>query len=93
MGPIDASWHILNFFGPALGMGLLAPLLAKLLWRHALRGASLARLCGWVSVACTTAAIVGLAMFGHDGKMATYAAMVLVCSLTLWWVGFSSGPR
>ena len=93
MGPIDAFWHLLNFFGPALGLGLLAPLMAKLLWRHALKSVSWAKLCAWVSIACAVVAITGLIVFGHDGKMATYAAMVLVCTLTLWLVGFMSTSR
>jgi hypothetical protein len=35
----------------------------------------------------------GLAWFGRDGKMATYAGMVLACALTLWWRGFGPGRR
>ena len=29
-----------------------------------------------------------LVIFESDGKMATYAAMVVACALALWWVGF-----
>ena len=90
LGPIDAVWHVLNFFAPALGLGLLASLLAKLLWRDALHGVRWRRLSGWTSLACAGASIGGLIATGHDGAMATYAAMVLVCALTLWTVGF--GP-
>ena len=32
--------------------------------------------------------ILGLVIFEHDGKMATYTAMVVACALALWWVGF-----
>ena len=90
MGPIDAIWHLLNFFGPALGLGLIAPLLVKLLWRHALKGVSWSRLCAWVSASCALVLLAGLIAFGHDGKMATYAAMVAVSALALWWAGFAS---
>jgi hypothetical protein len=46
---------------------------------------------GLWATACSAAVLVaGLVVFGHDGKMATYAAMVGVCALALWWVGF--GP-
>ena len=93
MGPIDAFWHLLNFFGPALGLGLLGPLLAKLLWRRALQNVSWRRMWLRVSSACAVVSIAGLVMFGHDGKMATYAGMVLASALTLWWVGFASKPR
>jgi hypothetical protein len=90
LGPVDAFWHLLNFFAPALGVGLLASGLAKLLWRRELKGVAWMRLAGWAAAACAAVLIAGLVAFGHDGKMATYAAMVTVCALTLWWVGF--GP-
>ena len=90
MGPIDAFWHLLNFFAPAVGVGLLAGGLAKLLWRRELKAVAWMRLAGWAAVASAAVLVVGLVVFGHDGKMATYAAMVTVCALTLWWVGF--GP-
>ena len=47
MGPIDALWHLLNFFAPAFGVGVLTALMAKLLWRRSLRSASLQRLGAW----------------------------------------------
>jgi len=90
VGPIDAFWHLLNFFAPAVGVGLLAGALAKLLWRRELKGVAWMRLAGWAAVASAAVLVAGLVVFGHDGKMATYAAMVTVCALTLWWVGF--GP-
>jgi hypothetical protein len=93
LGPIDAFWHLLNFFAPAIGLSLVAPALAKLLWRHALMTVAWWRLVVRVFVACAVVAIAGLVVFGHDGKMATYAAMVAVCALTLWWFGFASKSR
>jgi len=89
LGPIDAFWHLLNFFAPAAGVGLLASGLAKLLWRRELNGVAWMRLAGWAAAASAAVLIAGLVIFGHDGKMATYTAMVVVCALTLWWVGFS----
>jgi hypothetical protein len=88
MGPLDATWHLLNFFAPALGIGLIAPALAKLLWRAELRGVALARLSVAATLACTVALLAGLIGFGHDGKTATYGAMVLAAALALWWAGF-----
>jgi hypothetical protein len=82
---------LLNFFAPAIGMGLIAPTLAKLLWRRALAGVSWKRLVGWAMVACAAVLVAGLVVFGHDGKMATYGAMVLACALTLWGLGFGVG--
>ena len=93
MGPIDLLWHVLNFFAPAVGMGLIAPTLAKLLWRRGLAGVRWTRLAAGVAAASAAVLLVGLIVFGRDGKMATYAAMVLACALTLWWFGFGVGRR
>jgi hypothetical protein len=79
---------VLNFFGPALGMGLIAPALAKGLWRQALRGVAWRALAGWTAGACALVSLAGLAVFGHDGRMATYAALVLAAAAALWWRGF-----
>ena len=44
MGPLDAFWHLLNFFLPALWVAVLAAAAAKLLWRRALAAVSWRRL-------------------------------------------------
>ena len=88
MGPLDATWHLLNFFAPALGMGLIAPSLCKLLWRGTLRGVPWLRLAGWTTAASAVALVGGLVVFGRDGKMATYGAVAVATALALWWCGF-----
>ena len=93
LSPLDAVWHLLNFFAPALGVGLLAAALAKLLWRRELAGVRWLRLGGWGAVGGAAALVAGLVVFGHDGKMATYAALVGICALALWWIGFGPGRR
>jgi len=90
LGPIDALWHLLNFFAPAFGVGLLTSAFAKLLWRRELKSARWGRLALWATSGCALVLVAGLVVFGHDGKMATYAAMTVACGLTLWVVGF--GP-
>ncbi len=88
MGPLDGLWHLLNFFAPALFVGAASAALAKLVWRRSLAGVRWRRLAAW---GCTASALTlagGLWWFGRDGRMATYAAMVLVCALALWWAGF-----
>ena len=91
MGPIDALWHLLNFFAPAFGVGVLTALMAKLLWSRSLKSASLKRLSAWAISGSALALLAGLIVFGSDGKMLTYGAMVLACALSVWWDGF--GPR
>jgi hypothetical protein len=93
LGPIDAIWHLLNFFAPAIGVGLLASWFAKLLWRRELNGVGWQRLMAWASAANALVLAAGLIAFGQDGKMATYAAMVGICALTLWCVGFGMRRR
>ena len=93
LGTLDAIWHLLNLFGPAAGLALITPALAKLLWRRDLKSAGWARLAFWVFGACALVTVAGLVVFGHDGKMATYAAMVGACALAVWWVGFVSKSR
>ncbi|MDO8418950.1 MAG: hypothetical protein Q7S90_02845 [Rubrivivax sp.] len=91
MGPLDALWHLTNLFVPALALGALAAALAKLLWRRDLAGVRWLRLAGPACAACALVTLAGLVLFGRDGKMATYGAMVAACAVTLWWWGF--GPK
>ena len=93
MGPMDAFWHVANLFLPALGLGALAAALAKLFWRRELAAVAWTRLAGPACAACAAVVLAGLLLLGQDGKMATYAAMVAACALTLWWRGFGPGRR
>ncbi len=93
MGPLDAANHLLNLFLPALALGGLSAALAKLLWRRDLAGHSWARLAWPCAAVAAAASLVGLLLFGRDGRMATYAAMVLATAITLWWRGFGPGRR
>lgn len=91
MGPLDALNHLLNLFLVPLALGALAPALAKLLWRRELAGVSWRRMAAPACIACAAVVVAGLIVFGRDGKMATYGAMVAVCAVTLWWRGFGPG--
>jgi uncharacterized membrane protein len=88
MGPLDAIWHALNFFAPALGMAVLAASAAKLLWRRDLAAVPWLRLAMSAASAGVVVLIGGLVVFGRDGKMATYAALVVAAALALWLAGF-----
>ncbi len=83
----------MNLFVPALALGALAPALAKLLWRSALAARSWWGL-AWPAAALNTLLTAGgLAWTGQDGRIATYAAMVVATALTLWWRGFGPSRR
>lgn len=88
MGAIDLFWHLANLFAVSLLFGLVAASGAKLLWRRALASVAWLRLalaCGGAAMVVTVA---GLAVFGRDGRMATYALMVPAGALALAWAGF-----
>jgi hypothetical protein len=87
LSPLDALWHLLNFLAPAIVVGGLASLLAKLVFRRDLKRAGWLRLWLWAAVCSALVLLAGLVVFGHDGKLATYAAMVAACAASLWWVG------
>jgi hypothetical protein len=86
---IGALWHLLNFGAPAVVIGLFASLIAKLLWRRDMAGASIFRLWGWSAGLALAAALACLVVFGRDGKIAGYTAMVLASAGGLWWAGFA----
>ena len=93
MGPLDVLMHLGNLFVPALALAVLTAALAKLLWRRELAPVSFRRLALPAALACAVVTAAGLVVFGRDGKMATYAGMVLACAFTLWWRGFGPGRR
>lgn len=84
---VDAFFHWANFFAPAVFVGVAVPLLARLVWRGELKVPSLRSAMGWASAASALALLGGLLVFGRDGKMATYGAMLLACALSLWYRG------
>lgn len=80
----------MNFFAPALVVGGLAALFVKVLWRRELLGVRWLRLALWGSGGAAAMLVAGLLAFGRDGKMATYAAMVLACAASLGWAAFGA---
>lgn len=84
MGPLDILNHLLNFVAPATFVALLLVLGGRLL------GAKGGALAGWrqwavVFVVGLVVLAAGLALWGRDGKMLTYAALV-VATATCQWV-------
>lgn len=90
MGPLDAVWHLLNFFGPAFGVGCIGALIAKLVWRAPLRTTSVVRLAAWSTGAAALGLVAALVVFGRDGRMTGYALLVVCAALGLWWAAFGT---
>jgi hypothetical protein len=93
MGPLDALWHFLALFFPALATGVIAAGAAKWLWRRELTHISWRRLSAWPSAAGSLVLLGGLLVSGRDGRMSTYALMVAAAALALWWAGFAPRRR
>ncbi|HEX5804794.1 MAG TPA: hypothetical protein VFY31_00430 [Macromonas sp.] len=81
--------HLANFVWPAVTVaGLLA--CAVLLRQGGRKGqplqARFGRVWGGLALAGVAVLLAGLVVFNHDGKMLTYAALVLVQgTLAAWW--------
>ena len=77
--------HLLNFVAPALFVGVLVAAIAPLLMKKARPHHSWLTQSAINSGAGLLVLLAGLLVFGRDGKMATYAAMVLVCASSQWF--------
>ena len=85
MGPLDLLNHLLNFVAPAVCVGLFVALVAPVMYRKTPMSRSLRAQAVINVVAGLMALLVGLMFFGRDGKMVSYAAMVLACTASQWW--------
>jgi hypothetical protein len=74
--------HLFNFVLPALVMAVFMPLAGR--WVMGSRHPRLARRILWHALAGVAVLAVGLVLQGHDGTMATYAALVLVAAALEW---------
>jgi hypothetical protein len=83
---LDLLDHLLNFVAPAFAVGFLCALLGRLTLRQS------GKLRAWwaqgaVNFLVGVAVLVtGLIAFGQDGRMATYAALVVACGTSQWIV-------
>lgn len=91
MGFLDAFNHLLNFLLPALAVAAIAAGLAKGLWRRELATVRWRRLWEGAALANLAVLLLGLLLFGRDGRMSVYLSMVAVTALALWWRGFGPG--
>ena len=84
MGPTDLLIHLLNFAAPALAVALLVAAGARVFLARQAEGASWPASFAIDFIAGLAASAAGLWHFGVDGKMATYAALVLAVATTQW---------
>jgi hypothetical protein len=79
--------HLLNFIAPALIVGFLLAALAPVVMKKARPHHSWLIQSAMNSAAGVLVLLAGLVIFGHDGKMASYAAMALACAGSQWLFG------
>ena len=87
MGPFDTAIHLLSFAAPAFWVALLVTLAARLLLPRNPQRLGLLASFAVNFVAGLAALGAGLWYFGRDGKMATYAAVVVVVATCQWLSG------
>ena len=86
MSALDLLIHLLNFAAPAFFVALLLALLFRLAMRTRSAATGLLAQLAVNFVAGLAVLAAGLWYFGHDGQMATYAALVVVCGTVQWWL-------
>lgn len=87
MGLVEAFLHLFEFVYPALALGAISAAGAKVLWRSELSAMPWWRLAGAVALAGVVVLIAGLVVLGRDGRMLTYAGLVVVSAGVLWFAG------
>ena len=86
MGPSDQIIHLINFCAPALAVGVVLALVGPWLMKKSPVALGLLAQAAINCVAGVLALGLGLWFFGNDGKMASYAAMVVAVA-TVQWLG------
>jgi hypothetical protein len=91
MTPLDFLWHLFDFCAPAFTVGVVSTFAAKILWRQSMSARRWWVLASWGVGTCAVVLLLGLMLFGRDGKMATYGAMLVACAFVLERLGRAHG--
>jgi hypothetical protein len=84
MGLFDIVNHFSNFTAPAAFVAIFTAFFARTVLPGKARLPGFRRLATYCFLAAFVALVAGLWSFGRDGKMASYAAMVLACATVPW---------
>jgi hypothetical protein len=86
MGFLASINHAINFLAPALWMALLMPLGARLILKNRSSALSLKGVIALHFIVGCVVLAGGLVVFGQDGKMLTYLALVLAVASSQWFL-------
>ena len=85
MGALALLNHAINFLAPAIWLALLVPMVSRIFMRkRPAAPTGKAQVAIHFVVGCAVL-LIGLVVFGRDGKMLTYLALVLLAASTQWW--------
>jgi len=84
MEPVALLNHGINLLSPAIWMALLLPIWSLIIFRKKHLAPVFIVQVAINFVFCSLALVIGLAVFGRDGKMLTYLAMVALSASTQW---------
>ena len=84
MGPLAILNHSINFLAPALWLAVLLPVLSRLFMGKRAVARTMANQIALHFVVGCIVLLVGLVLFGRDGKMLTYLALVLALASMQW---------
>ncbi len=84
MEPVALFNHGINLLAPALWMAVWMPMLSWLFVRNKHAAQVYVRQVAMHFVVCSLVLVAGLAIFGRDGKMLTYVAIVAASASTQW---------
>jgi hypothetical protein len=76
--------HALNFLAPALWLALLFPLATRIISKKGALALTFKRQVALLFAAGALVLLIGLVVFGRDGKMLTYLALVVAVATGQW---------
>lgn len=86
MGALTLLNHIANFLAPALWLTLGLAVVSRIIMKKKASAHSLIQQVAILFAVCTSVLLLGLLFFGRDGKMLTYAALVVAGAGTQGWL-------
>ena len=84
MGLLDALNHLLNFVAPAAVVALLLALTGRFIRSKTPVVQSFSACVAILFIVGVATSAVGLVVWGRDGKMLTYAGLVVACASCQW---------
>ena len=86
MGPLALLNHVINFAAPAFWLAMLLPWLSRFLIKKKSSRLPLLKQSAYIFLAGLVVLLLGLALFGQDGKMMTYLTLVITAATGQWFM-------